>query len=272
MISAGSVPRVSSESARVPADRHEFLWQAGRYDVPAEVFVRHLAGLVLEHAPTAFAASECRNRRLVRLLRAQLGSDYVVRRRHEYLCGWRRDQLRARGPMRLWSVSGVRYWMLGRRQRLFLVAAQGFASRGSGRRWRLELGHAPSGVDGGGRWRTGALPGRVEAAKQGWRAWGRRGRRYLRRHPDRYLVRMFDGNLHLGSARWDHYLAVMLDGATVWRRRPPLRGTHGGRVIDAGQVAAGEEAAVRVTSAQVLGGELPAGVDHRPVLFGLVVR
>lgn len=235
-----------------------------RYDADPHALAAYLEELVYRHRLQVLTTTESRSRMLVRALRVRLGPNYRVVRRHEYLHVWDRRALRGRSHWaHLLAASPIRYWMMGKLGRRFLVGTQRLRHRGTGRLCRFSTGHAPSGIEGrAGRWRVGALLGRIASARNGFDRWGRTARRWQRGR--RVQVLSLDANLDQRLAPWRVYLDRELGGRSVWHEDRPELGTHGRRVIDDVRVLG-----ARVTRSRVDSSPRPPGVDHRAVVWAI---
>lgn len=233
-----------------------------RFDADPDQVADALVDLITREQLALLTTTESRNRGLLRALRDRLPDGYAAVRRFEYLIIWHRPTYRSSWLAAL-AVLDPRGWpMLGGR-RLFRVARKRFRHRATGTRTRAEVGHAPSGVDAGpGHW-SPHHHDRVTIANHGFDRWGRRSRRYQRRHRDGALFLHMDSNLNQHASAWRAYLTKRLGAASIYvLAGVPEHGTHGDRLIDTAHVCG-----VRVGRAVVWLGKRPRKLDHRPVIY-----
>lgn len=234
-----------------------------RYDADQAAMARYVAEVATRHEAGILTTTESKSRRLTKLVRRELPRHYRAARRHEYIIVWDGRRFRSLWPARLVILTPVRYWMLGANRRLFRMARKNLRHRDTGRRVRVEAAHAPSGIQGGSSWRKRAKPNRIQAAKRGFRSWGRKVESLLSRRPRAVQLLNMDANLDERRPAWRRYLDATLGARSVWHGHMPRHGgTHGNRVIDVAHVVN-----VDVRSAWLTPVERPAGVDHRGFVY-----
>lgn len=233
-----------------------------RFDADPDLVARALVKWIRAERLTLATTTESRSRALVRALRRRLPDDYSVVLRFEYLIIWHRPTYRSHWLAWL-AVLDPRSWAMlgGRRQ--FRVARKRFTHRATGTRVPVDVGHCPSGVDGGpGHW-SDAHHDRVVIATRGFDKWGRRSRRYQRRHPHGALCLHMDSNLNQHAPAWRDFLNRRLAATSVYDLAGvPAHGSHGPRLIDTAHVLG-----LLVGRAQVFLGPRPRKLDHRPITY-----
>lgn len=246
---------------RIDHTEHHAHWSL-RFDAEPDLVARALVKLIRAEGLTLLTTTESRDRALVRALRRRLPAGYGVVLRFEYLIIWHRPTYRSHWLAAL-AVLDPRSWpMLGGR-RLFRVARKRFTHRETGTRMRAEVGHAPSGVDGGPGHFATAHHDRVVIANDGFARWGRRARRYQRRHPRGALCLHMDSNLNQHAEQWRAFLTKRLAAASVYDLAGvPAHGSHGDRLIDTAHVVG-----LLVGHAVVYLGPRPHKLDHAPVTY-----
>lgn len=254
---------------------------SGRYDVPPEKMADYLARLARHQDAHILTATECRSAKLTSAVKKKLGKRWKVARYHEYLICWRTDKAKGIWPGKTVTLCPKPYWMMGSRSRKFLIGTRILTLTGpgsEGRRLRVDVGHAPSGVDGGnGNFRAKALPGRVQSSNSGYTAWGKRIAAFAKKHPDAVQVATMDCNLDQHKTRWRSWLTTKMKARSIYAgagtsgsKNVPSQGTHGKRLIDTAHVK--ENSTVNVVDRWVVTKVArPKGVDHRPITFILEV-
>jgi hypothetical protein len=234
-----------------------------RFDADPETTAAFLVDVILSHNLKVYTTTESRSRRLVAALRRRLPAEYGVTRRFEYLVIWHCPSFRAHPLAVLAALDPRSFAMLGGR-RMFRVARKRLTHVETGRRVRVEVAHAPSGVAAGpGVW-SDEFPDRVRISKAGFARWGHRLDRYRRRHPDAVALAHMDSNLDQFRPQWRNLLTHMM-GATPSiydLAGVPETGTHGDRLIDTAHVAG-----VDVDRVGIVTRSRPPKLDHRPVIY-----
>ena len=205
-----------------------------RFDADTDALAAYVARLVVVDDLGLLTTTESRSRALVKKVRARLPKRYRVLRRHEYLFVWDTTRLSKAGRARLIVLTPLRFWSMGSLSKRFLVGQLDLRARDSRERVRVQVGHAPSGVQGGtASWRRNPEQNRVLAARRGFVAWGER----IAAARGVVLAHM-DANLDQRSPHWRGYLTHTLGAEAVWTGcLPPAgKGTHGSRVIDTAHV------------------------------------
>lgn len=205
-----------------------------KWSAPDEAVADYIETAVVTLDLDGFCSTEGKGKR--RAVAKRLGRKWRVQSRGEFLIGTRRFTL-----SRWWTLPLPRYrvapgadWSNGPHAgtRHFAAMFGNYRVRGAGRRLRVIVTHATSGVQVGGRWRP--IPERVGPYKRGM-AW-------LGNHVDRvpvgrHVVNVvqlvcMDSNLEQHLPVWRDYLERSLGLPSIFRHHQPGQGTEGHRLID----------------------------------------
>lgn len=233
-----------------------------RFDADPSAVATFLVDVITSHSLKLFTTTESRSRALVREIRRRLPDHYRVTRRGEFLIIWHRPTFRSSRLAWLATLDPRSWPMLGG-HRLFTSARIRFEHRPTSRRVRLEITHAPSGVDDGpGHWGT-EFPERVRISQAGLERSGRGVARFHGRHPDGVSIVHLDSNLNVARDIWRTWLDHTLNSPSVWTLAGvPFGGTHGSRLIDDSHVLG-----IDVDRASIVTRARPPKLDHRPFVY-----